>query len=103
MIREEKDVHINDEIFWIDSQIVLGYINSDIQRFKIFVPNRVQHIRYQTDKRQYHYVEITNNHADDASRGLESRHQVKIQRWLESPYSCGGKNIQYNPSKSDTI
>ena len=24
MIREEIDVHINDEIFWTDSQIVLG-------------------------------------------------------------------------------
>ena len=40
MIREEIDVHINDEIFWTDSQVVLGYINSDVQRFKIFVANR---------------------------------------------------------------
>ena len=24
MIREETDVHINDEIFWTDSQVVLG-------------------------------------------------------------------------------
>ena len=39
IIREEIDVHINDEIFWTDSQIVLGYINSDVQCFKIFVAN----------------------------------------------------------------
>ena len=31
MIREEIDVQINDEIFWTDSQIVLGYINSYVQ------------------------------------------------------------------------
>ena len=60
MMREEIDVHINDEIFWTDSQIVLGYINSDVQLFKIFVANRVQKIRNQTDKRQWHYVETTN-------------------------------------------
>ena len=29
VIREEIDVHVNDEVFWTDSQIVLGYINSD--------------------------------------------------------------------------
>ena len=85
MIREEIDVHINDEIFWTDSQVVLGYINSDVQRFKIFVANRVQQIRDQTDKRQWHYVETTNNPADDASRGLESRHQENIKRWFKGP------------------
>ena len=52
MIREEIDVHINDEIFWNDSQVVLGYINNDVQHFKIFVANRVQQIRDQADKRQ---------------------------------------------------
>ena len=45
-----------------------------MQRFKIFVANLVQQIRDQTDKRQWHYVETTNNPADDASRGLESKH-----------------------------
>ena len=35
MIVEEIDVYINDEIFWTYSQVVLGYINSDVQRFKV--------------------------------------------------------------------
>ena len=50
VIRE--DVYINDEMFWTDSQIVLGYTNSYAQRFKIFVANRVQKIRDKTNKRQ---------------------------------------------------
>ena len=83
MIREEIDVHINDKIFWTDSQIVLGYIYSDVQRFKTFVANRVQQLRNQTDKRQWHYVETTSNPEHDASRRLESRHQEKIKRWFE--------------------
>ena len=59
MTRKEIDVHIDNEIFWSDSQIALGYINSDVQRFKILVANRVQQIRDQTDKRQRHNVETT--------------------------------------------
>ena len=35
MIVEEIDVYINDEIFWTYSQVLLGYINSDVQRFKV--------------------------------------------------------------------
>ena len=36
---------INDKIFWTDSQVVLAYIRSDVQCFKIFVANWVQQIR----------------------------------------------------------
>ena len=39
MIREEIDVYINNEIFWSDSQILPGYINSDAHCHKIFVAN----------------------------------------------------------------
>ena len=85
IIKEEIDVHINDEIFWTNSQIVLGNINSDVQYFKIFVANQVQQIKDKTDKRQWHYVESTNNPVDDASTGLKSRYQKKIKRWLEGP------------------
>ena len=41
MLREELDVHVDDEIFWTDSQVVLGCINSDVRWFKVFVANRV--------------------------------------------------------------
>ena len=37
MIREELDMEIEDDIFWTNSQVVLGYINSDVRHFKIFV------------------------------------------------------------------
>ena len=41
MIREETAALINDEIFLTDSQVVLGYINSE-HCFKISVANPVQ-------------------------------------------------------------
>ena len=29
MLRDELDIHISSEVFWTDSQVVLGYINND--------------------------------------------------------------------------
>ena len=51
MLKKELDIHIDDEIFWTDSKVVLGYINSDARRFKVFVANRVQQIRDHTSNR----------------------------------------------------
>ena len=48
MLKKELDIHVDDEIFWTDSKVVLGYINSDARRFKVFVANRVQQIRDHT-------------------------------------------------------
>ena len=33
-VRQKFDVHVDDEIFWTDGQVVLTYINSDVRRFK---------------------------------------------------------------------
>ena len=94
MIREEIDVHTIDEIFWTNSQIVLGYIYSVVQRFKIFVNNPIEQIRDQTDTRQWHYVETTNNPADDASRDFEWCQDNKGRSEGGSKvHSYGEKNI----------
>ena len=80
MLKNELDIHIDDEIFWTDSKVVLGYINSDACRFKVFVANRVQQIRDHTSPKQWHYVESSSNPADDASRGLDSKKGDQIRR-----------------------
>ena len=49
MLKQELDIHITSESFWTDSQVALGYINNESQRFKIFVTNCVQFIRDHTD------------------------------------------------------
>ena len=68
MLKNVLDIHVDDEILWTDSKVVLGYINSDACRFKVFVANRVQQIRDHTSPKQWHYVESSTNPADDASR-----------------------------------
>ena len=69
MLKNELDIHVDDEIFWTDSKVVLRYINSDVRRFKVFVANRAQQIRDHTSPKQWHYVESSSNPANDASRG----------------------------------
>ena len=85
MLREELDVHINDEIFWTDSEVVLGYINSDVCQFKVFVANRVQQICDHTSMNQWHFIESSNSPADDASRGLGSKMKNQLKRWFNAP------------------
>ena len=83
MLRDELDIHISSKVFWTDSQVVLGYINNDSRRFKIFVANRVQFIRDNTNIEQWHYISTHDNPADDASRGLDSENPGRIKKIVQ--------------------
>lgn len=45
VFREELDLKVNEEFFWTDSQVVLGYIKNEARHFHVFVANRAQKIR----------------------------------------------------------
>ncbi|XP_048846374.1 uncharacterized protein LOC125717469 [Brienomyrus brachyistius] len=70
ILREELTLKIDQEFFWTDSKVVLGYIKNEAKRFHVFVANRVQRIRDSTDPGQWFYVDTSQNPADHASRGL---------------------------------
>ena len=78
----KNELHVDYEIFWTDSKVVLGYINSNARQFKVFVANRVQQIRDHTSPKQMHYVESSRNPADDVSRGLGSKKKDQ-RRWFD--------------------
>ena len=84
-LREELDVHVNDEVFWTDSQVVLGYINRDVRQFKVFVANRFQKIHDHTSTKHWQFIESSNNPTDDASRGIDSKMKNQIKRWFNGP------------------
>ena len=91
MLREELDIHISSEVFWTGSQVVLGYINNDSRRFKIFLANRVQFIGDNTDIKQWLYISTHDNPADDASRGLDLKNRGRMKKWFNGPefvWSC---------------
>lgn len=52
MLKKELDMEIDQEFFWTDSRVVLGYINNDARRFHIFVANHVQLIRNNSEPSQ---------------------------------------------------
>lgn len=97
MLKAELDIRIDEEFFWTDSQVVLGYINNDARRFHIFVANRVQLIRDNSDPSQWHYVDTAENPADHASRGLRAS-DIHSTNWLRGPKFLWERKLLLTPS-----
>lgn len=85
MLRKEMDYEEIKEVFWTDSQTVLGYIGNDARRFHVFVGNRVQEIREHTTPEQWHYVGTKANPADVASRGAGAQELIDNSLWWHGP------------------
>ena len=81
----EEDILEVEEFFWTDSQVVLNYISNESKRFKVFVANRFQMIRNNTNLSQWNYVRSADNPADSASWGLNLAKEAKIKQWFEGP------------------
>lgn len=85
ILHKELNYKLDEEIFWTDSQVVLGYIQNEARRFHVFVSNRVQHIRDHTDPAQWRHVPGEQNAADEASRGLHPKQLLTSAKWLTGP------------------
>ena len=85
MIKKELQLQELDEYFWTDSRVVLGYIANDTRAFKTFVAKRVHMIQENSNIKQWKYVPSKENPADDASRGMNFKKFVNIDRWFQGP------------------
>ena len=74
--RQELDYKNVKEVFWTDSQVVLGYKRNDAKGFHVFVADRVQHIRDSSSTSQCQYVRTEENPADEAPQGVSPRNLV---------------------------
>ena len=83
--------------------MVLGYINSDAKRFKIFVANRVQLIREHSEPSQWTYIESKNNPADETSRGLSPSNLEKIERWVKGTEFLWEEESRWPQSKEKEV
>ena len=83
-LRRELSYHIDQEYFWTDSKVVLGYISNESRRFHVFVANRVQEIQNSTSVEQWNHVKSKQNPADEASRGVKSQ-ELLHSRWINGP------------------
>lgn len=102
MLKEELELKVDREYFWTDSQVVLGYINNDARRFHVFVANRVQRIRENTDPEQWSHVDTAENPADHASRGLKVSELIS-SNWLTGPAFLWQREIVTNQGNSDLL
>jgi len=63
-LREELEFDQITDVFYTDSQVVLGYMKNDARHFHVFVANRVQQIRDNSIPDQWKYIESNENPAD---------------------------------------
>ena len=66
-LRHGLSYHIDQEYFWTDSNVVLGYISHESRRFHVFVASRVQEIQNSTSVEQWNHIASKQNPADEAS------------------------------------
>ena len=85
LLQEELDIEGLTWRFWVDNTIVLGYIQNDTKRFRVYVANRVRKIRQITGKDVWSYVPTDENPADDASRGMSTADTDRVHRWFHGP------------------
>ena len=75
----QKGMDISGSTFYSDSEVVLGWINSDHRRYNVFVAHRVSEILESTTKAQWCYVNTADNTADEATKVTETN------RWFFGP------------------
>ena len=75
---------IDQEYFWSDSRIVLGYIYNNTKRFLIYVANRIHEITSKTNRDDWYHINLADNPADLASRGTSLK-DLPDARWLYGP------------------
>jgi len=103
VLRQELDYENVKEVFWTDSQVVLGYIQNDARRFHMFVANRVQQIRDSSCPSQWQYVRTEENPADEASRGVSPRNLIGNSHWLKGPPFLWEQNVPYQSEEETTF
>ena len=85
LIRTELDIEWKNETFWTDSKVVLGYINNNTKKFKIFVANRIQQIHEGSNASQWRYVPSKMDPADNSLRGLDANKNTSSSKWFRVP------------------
>ena len=85
LVKDELDMCITSESYWVDSTIALGYIQNETKRPRTYVANRQNKILRLSNKDAWNHVDTKTNPADYASRGLTVTEHDKVQVWLKGP------------------
>lgn len=82
------DIH-----YWTDATIVLSWIRGDINRWPIFVANRIGQIHTHSHVHQWHHVSTADNPADISSRGATAEELIASKLYWHGPsWLCESPN-----------
>lgn len=70
---------------WVDSMVVLGWLNGELKRWKLFVANRVKQINQVIPATNWRYIKSEEKPADCASRGLSASLLKNHKLWWSGP------------------
>ncbi|XP_055842511.1 uncharacterized protein LOC129909455 [Episyrphus balteatus] len=86
-IKSGLNINISDKnIFaYTDSKIVLAWLNGDVNRWKVFVANRVSKILDTISVQQWHHIPTAQNPSDCATRGMYPNDLIDYKLWWEGP------------------
>ena len=85
LIQEELQYSTDKKYFWTDSQVVLGCLQNESKRFKLFVANRIQIVKEHSDVGQWQYVASKGNPANHVSRKIIGNKRHKIDQCFNGP------------------
>ena len=94
IVKSELDYENLQSVYYIDSEVVIGYINKEARRFHVYVGNRVQYIRDRSDPEQWYHVSCKDNPAAEASRSLTASYLLNNSRWFRGPEYIWKTDVQ---------
>ncbi|XP_062541341.1 uncharacterized protein LOC134209372 [Armigeres subalbatus] len=83
-LRRETDF-VESPTFWVDSSIVLHWLKSQSNVWKVFVSNRIAEIQRLTNGSKWRHVPSELNPADRISRGMMASQISKDDLWWHGP------------------
>jgi hypothetical protein len=86
---------------WTDSSIVLSWLNSSPNTWKIFVANRVAEIQRLTEVDNWHHIGSKNNPADLVSRGVLPENLIDNHFWFHGPSFLSNHKTEWPNSLPD--
>ena len=85
IIRKEFQIPVTREVFWTDSEAVLGYIRSQSRKFEVLVANRVEIFLENFCDSPWFHVNTKANPADYCSRGINVDNTKATETWYNGP------------------
>ena len=99
---EELDLPISEVKLWSDSQIVIKYIKNTSKKFSLFVMNRLNEIRLNSNISEWKYVPGSENPADMCTRYIPLLELSTNTTWVKGPSFLYDNDCKFNDDIENT-